>query len=272
VNLEIGNALSPTPGTPIYATNETVSSQTVQATVEATESPNAVFLTTETVSATSSSIPFSSDVPPGTPAVTLNPTSPATFSPIALLSPAATQAVAGTSIPLVAATATNILTIESGTAGATAPVTRVDVLLVYDQGQLDLINLTSSTLSVRTMTFIQDGTERQFEAQTWVANARSDSLLPQHCYQVYRASIYTFQPTPLGDCTFSHRAAFWASADAHVFWVAPSGSPGTPTTTPPATFSVLIDGQTVITCQVIAADSGANGGQASNECPFSLPG
>jgi hypothetical protein len=142
-------------------------------------------------------------------------------------------------------------------------------VLVYDQGQLDLINLTGKALIVSKMTFT-DSTGREFDAETWAIKAKSESLQPQRCYQVYRASVNSIQPPPLGDCTFSRVAAFWVGADSHAFWVWVT-PPGTPSTTPPTTFTVSIDGQAVATCPIILVDSGGggNGSQPNNECHLS---
>lgn len=266
------NSSNPPLGTITRSTIGISSSQTMDATVVAIDLTRAVFMATGTAPATNTLQSSPADMPTGHPTLapitTENPTEPATSLPIALRSPAATQSATDISIPLASATATNFPTTVLGTAGATTATGRVDVMLVYDQGQLDLINLTNGTLSVRNMTFVQDGTKREFDAgPTWAKS--SDSLAPQHCYQIYRAAT---APTPLGDCTFTRRDAFWRSlVETNVFWVAPTSLSGTSLANAPKTFTVSIGGQSVVTCQVVTADNNSSGDQTSNECPFALP-
>lgn len=235
----VGTATSSTPGKAASSAAATASPRSASA----------------TGAATNAATPSASDGPSQTP--------------IALLSPGAIQTAAETSAPLASEAATTSVNPVSGTANATSTSARADVLLVYDQDQFDLVNVTSSPLPIRGMTFMQDITGREFDPSTTWLPITSDSLLPQFCYQVFRNSRVVNAPLTPKEC--NGRAAYWGTSDARAFWVALTSSPATPPGSTPTTFSVLFNGKQVTSCQVVP-DSGPSSNPTSSECSFVLPG
>jgi hypothetical protein len=117
-----------------------------------------------------------------------------------------------------------------------------DVSLIFDDKQLMMINVSSRTLDLSTLTFVQKGqSERSFSA----SNLRSASGLfssnatpPRNCFQVARNDIPL--PDPLDNC---RRGQFLRLLPNAWFWVAQGDV---------ATFEVRQGDKVVATCEIKA--------------------
>jgi hypothetical protein len=207
---------------------------------------------TEAASATASATHL--DTVTTQPSPSESETTTPTLSPTDIPIPSATPTESTLSSTLTATTeaATSIMTAAATEVSATsAPPQQVDVLLVYDKGQIDLINKTAHAISVKNITFVQNGTDaRSFDGAVWAALV-GDNLQPGACYQAIQFPPPPTPPSALRDC--GSRAAYQAVGPTRQFWVASANSSAT-------SFDVKIDNVTVVTCAI-----------AAGRCSFPLP-
>ncbi len=220
-----------------------------QATPAATENLAATLAPTEFVTSAATVSSTTTSTATDTPQPSASPTD--------LPTPSETPTVTTPSSTLDAtipssATATDIVLVTTAASPTDDMTARVDVLLVYEKGQIDLINKTTRAISVKNMTFVQNGPDaRTFDGSSW-ASLIGDNLQPGACYQ----ALQFVQPQPpppsaLRDC--SVRAAYQAVGQTHQFWIVAANSTAT-------SFDVQIDNVTVVTCSI-----------AAGRCSFALP-
>lgn len=133
---------------------------------------------------------------------------------------------------------------------ATAPIT--DILLIYDDDQLNLINTSRRTLNILDLSFVQAGAEPYiFNAAEWAlaGAARQPSSFPDGwCMKVGR--IERQIETRFSECRV--QASFRYTAPSKQFWRFHSEAQ--------TTFSVRFSGQEIAVCKI-----------ADGRCVFSLP-
>lgn len=125
----------------------------------------------------------------------------------------------------------------------TATTPPPDISLIYDDKQLMLINISSRTLDLSGLTFVQKGqTERSFSAsrlQSASALFSISTTPPRNCFQVARNDIPL--PNPLDSC---RRGQFLRLVANMWFWV-PQGDQAT-------TFEVRQGDKLLATCEIKA--------------------
>lgn len=167
----------------------------------------------------------------------------ATRTPSRTATPAPTTAIAAQTTRVVGATRTPPTLQTAG-----------DVLLVYDGDQLNLINVSTRTLDITEMAFVQRGsTTREFEAVSWFVNGSAEyppgALPPRWCFQIARDS-FERPPATLKECQF--RSSYVLRSQNRWFWIEQKGSA--------TTFDVLLDNRKLATCQINA-----------HRCTFKMP-
>ncbi len=131
------------------------------------------------------------------------------------------------------------------TPAVTATPTRApDIVLVYDDAQLNLINVSPRTLNIANLLFIQRSSPlRTFEATEWTAGSPQYSpygLAASWCFQVSRIEERNIAPLP--QC--QPRSGFRQVAFDKQFWV-----PAVPNAT---AFEVVLGGRAIATCPFAA--------------------
>ncbi len=128
------------------------------------------------------------------------------------------------------------------------------VLLIYDNRQLELINPGSHRIDVSSLVFVQRGTQtRQFETSQWRLPQMSnppDALAPGTCYQTTMSDEQGL-PNTFSECQV--RSAWIRTGLAGWFWVAPDDGSA-------SSFEVLSGDKTIATCTI-----------ANGRCEFALP-
>ncbi|MBN1965030.1 MAG: protein kinase [Anaerolineae bacterium] len=213
-------------------------------------------------------------VPSDTPAPTrtrppaTTSSEPATeVSPSATLTPIETTTTGSlTTVPtsgtVVARTETAIATRTAAATGVTSPGTMQagtaqtgttpggEVLLLYDEEQLTLINNSDHDIDVSLLVFRRRGTAAgqtavSFAASTWDDGVAAPEALPAgFCFQVWRQDLGSF-PTAMSydEASCERRVAWWSTSRIHWFWI--DETSGT-------TFDVLLGGTPIQTCLIEA--------------------
>ncbi|MFN7210195.1 MAG: hypothetical protein ACK4P1_07355, partial [Aggregatilineales bacterium] len=201
-----------------------------------------------------------------TPSPTITPSATATLTPsatptttlgapIILLpataTPSSTRTPTPTRTPRPTHTPTTSL-LRTAARTPTPTTLAADILLVYDDDQLNLINLSNRTLNLIDLNFIQDGSEPYlFSASEWMLSGavRQPSAFPPNwCLKVGR--IERQVETRFKECR--SLASFRYTAPTKQFWRFHS--------TEVTTFSVRLGSQEIATCPI-----------AAGRCTFSLP-
>ncbi len=116
------------------------------------------------------------------------------------------------------------------------------VSLVYDDTQLDVVNMANFPVDISSLSFVQDGkTPLRFDMpKYWTASPYSaNAMPPTFCYQIYR--IDRQQPTVLRDC----RVAAWARvSDSRWFWMSQDSTI--------SSFTVSVGERVIATCSIKA--------------------
>jgi serine/threonine protein kinase len=207
---------------------------------------------TQTPSPTRTPTPTPSLTPTQTLAVVvLEPTATSTPSPSRTLT--ATRTPSATRTPTLTRTPTpSLLRTVPRTPTATPTPLSADVLLVYDDDQLNLINLSRRTLNLLDLNFIQDGAEPYiFNASEWALSGavRQPSAFPPNwCLKVGR--IERQIESRFSECR--SLASFRYTAPTKQFWRFHSSEV--------TTFSVRLGDQEIARCEI-----------AAGRCAFSLP-
>ncbi len=249
-------------GGPTLVRQGTTPSATPSRTPSLTRTPNAeitrTLTRTVTLSPTTSGTP--SRTPSRTPTHTPTPsTTSATWSASATRTPTATRTLTPSRTPtppvlrtvVRTPTATPTLTrTPFRLPSPTAPST--DILLIYDDDQLNLINTSRRTLNILELSFVQVGTEPYiFNAVEWALTgaARQPSSFPDGwCMKVGR--IERQVETRFSECRA--QASFRYTAPSKQFWRVHSEAQ--------TTFSVRFGEQEIAVCAI-----------AAGRCVFSLP-
>ncbi len=220
--------------------------------------PTATF--TATLSPTPTPSPTATLSPTFTPSPTATPSPTTTLgAPIILLPATATPSSTRTPTPTRTPRPTHTPTLpplrtvaRTPTPTFTPTTLAADILLVYDDDQLNLINLSNRTLNLIDLNFIQDGSEPYlFSASEWMLSGavRQPSAFPPNwCLKVGR--IERQVETRFKECR--SLASFRYTAPTKQFWRFHS--------TEVSTFSVRLGSQEIATCPI-----------AAGRCAFSLP-
>ncbi|MCS6872623.1 MAG: protein kinase [Anaerolineae bacterium] len=214
-------------------------------TVRPTETPSATFSHTPSATATE---PLSATVPQ--PTATSTPSSTHTSTATSTPSPSRTPTLTRT-LTLTRTHTPALLRTVARTPTATPTPLEADILLVYDDDQLNLINVSNRTLNLQDLNFIQDGSEPYlFNASEWAltgAVRQLSAFPPRWCLKVGR--IERQVETRFGECR--SLASFRYTAPTKQFWRSHS--------TAVTTFSVRLGNQEIATCPI-----------AAGRCAFSL--
>jgi serine/threonine protein kinase len=210
------------------------SSATKSATASATRTATATRTPSKTRIATATRTPSPTRTATATPTPTQTPTSTATRTPT--LAPSPTK----TALPTLTFTPSPTIALTG------------DVLLLYDEEQLNLINVSERGLNVGDLVFVQHGeqSDRQFAAQLWARDAVFSpySLPSGYCFQIGRIDIGATEPFP----RCRRLSAYAIASSARWFWIAQDSSV--------ATFDVVLDDRILATCNI-----------GEKQCQFKVP-
>ncbi|PJF36364.1 MAG: hypothetical protein CUN49_05765 [Candidatus Thermofonsia Clade 1 bacterium] len=241
---------------PAVALTETAIAALPGATHTATATPTQVTSTLPVLVRTVP--PTSTPTPSMTFSVTPSPTHTpsATFSatPLWMHTPSMTFSATPAPTHTYTATATLEAIVDSPTRTPSATPTPLsaDILLVYNDDQLNLINISARTLNLLDLNFIQDGAEPYvFQASEWAlsgAARQPSSFPPNWCLKVGRLERQIERR--FSECR--SLASFRYTAPTKQFWRSHSAAV--------TTFSVRMGSQEIATCLI-----------AAGRCSFSLP-
>lgn len=185
-----------------------------------------------------------------TPTATRTATHTRTPSPTR--TPSRTKTATSTQTPTRTRTRTPTPTYTPTAAPTQVVILTGDVLLLYNEQQLNLINVSGRNLNVGEVIFVQRGAEgeRQFTAQTWAREAVFSpfSLPSGYCFQIGRIDLGVTEP--FERC--GRLSAYVLTSSARWFWIAQDATV--------RTFDVVLNNRILVTCAI-----------NERQCQFKMP-